>query len=65
MGLQDFRVTDQGSMLRVKGAATLLPIGPRIVRDANLFEQTLRTCVNAAWCRRRTSVTKQSGARKT
>jgi 5-oxopent-3-ene-1,2,5-tricarboxylate decarboxylase / 2-hydroxyhepta-2,4-diene-1,7-dioate isomerase len=51
MGLQDFRVTDQGSMLRVKGAATMLPIGPRIVRDANLFEQTLRTCVNAAWCR--------------
>ena len=32
MGLQDFRDTDQGSMLRVKGADTLLPIGPGLVR---------------------------------
>lgn len=46
MGLQDFRDTDQGSMLRVKGADTLLPIGPGIVRGVNLFEQTLRTRVN-------------------
>ena len=46
MGLQDFRDTDQGSMLRVKGADTLLPIGPGLVRGVNLFEQTLRTCVN-------------------
>jgi len=46
MGLQDFRDTDQGSMLRVKGADTLLPIGPGIVRGVNLFEQTLRTCVD-------------------
>lgn len=46
MGLQDFRDTDQGSMLRVKGADTLLPIGPGIVRGVNLFEQTLRTHVN-------------------
>lgn len=46
MGLQDFRDTDQGSMLRVKGADTLLPIGPGIVRGINLFEQTLRTYVN-------------------
>lgn len=46
MGLQDFRETDQGSMLRVKGADTLLPIGPGIVRGVNLFEQTLRTYVN-------------------
>ena len=45
MGLQDFRDTDQGSMLRVKGADTLLPIGPGIVRGVNLFEQTLRTFV--------------------
>ncbi len=37
MGLQDFRDTDQGSMLRVKGADTLLPIGPGIVRGVNLF----------------------------
>lgn len=46
MGLQDFRDTDQGSMLRVKGADTLLPIGPGIVRGVNIFEQTLRTLVN-------------------
>jgi 5-oxopent-3-ene-1,2,5-tricarboxylate decarboxylase/2-hydroxyhepta-2,4-diene-1,7-dioate isomerase len=46
MGLQDFRDTDQGSMLRVKGADTLLPIGPGLVRGVNLFEQTLRTCVD-------------------
>lgn len=46
MGLQNFRDTDQGSMLRVKGADTLLPIGPGIVRGVNLFAQTLRTYVN-------------------
>ena len=46
MGLQDFRDTDQGSMLRVKGADTLLPIGPGVVRGVNLFEQTLTTFVN-------------------
>jgi 5-oxopent-3-ene-1,2,5-tricarboxylate decarboxylase/2-hydroxyhepta-2,4-diene-1,7-dioate isomerase len=46
MGLQDFRDTDQGSMLRVKGADTLLPIGPGIVRGVNLFEQTIRTFVD-------------------
>lgn len=46
MGLQDFRDTDQGSMLRVKGADTLLPIGPGIVRGVNVFEQTLRTYVD-------------------
>ena len=46
MGLQDFRDTDQGSMLRVKGADTLLPIGPGLVRGVDLFAQTLRTYVN-------------------
>lgn len=46
MGLQDFRDTDQGSMLRVKGADTLLPIGPGIVRGVDIFAQTLRTYVN-------------------
>lgn len=46
MGLQDFRDTDQGSMLRVKGADTLLPVGPGLVRGVNIFEQTLRTYVN-------------------
>lgn len=46
MGLQDFRDTDQGSMLRVKGADTLLPVGPGLVRGVNIFEQTLRTYRN-------------------
>lgn len=46
MGLQDFRDTDQGSMLRVKGADTLLPIGPGLVSGVNILEQTLRTYVN-------------------
>ncbi len=46
MGLQNFRDTDQGSMLRVKGADGLLPIGPGLVRGVNIFEQTLRTYRN-------------------
>jgi len=46
MGLQDFRDTDQGSMLRVKGADTLLPMGPGIVKGVDLFAQTLRTYRN-------------------
>jgi len=46
MGLQNFRDTDQGSMLRVKGADGLLPLGPGIVSGVNIFEQTLRTYRN-------------------
>jgi len=46
MGLQNFRDTDQGSMLRVKGADGLLPIGPGLVRGVNIFEQMLRTYRN-------------------
>ncbi len=46
MGLQDFRDTDQGSMLRVKGADGLLPIGPGIVSGVNIYEQTLSTYRN-------------------
>ncbi len=46
MGLQDFRDTDQGSMLRVKGADGLLPIGPGLVSGINIYEQTLRTYRN-------------------
>jgi 5-oxopent-3-ene-1,2,5-tricarboxylate decarboxylase/2-hydroxyhepta-2,4-diene-1,7-dioate isomerase len=32
-GLHDFRDTDAGSMLRVKGSDTLAPVGPGIVTD--------------------------------
>lgn len=46
MGLQNFRDTDQGSMLRVKGADGLLPIGPGIVSGVDIFAQTLRTYRN-------------------
>jgi 5-oxopent-3-ene-1,2,5-tricarboxylate decarboxylase/2-hydroxyhepta-2,4-diene-1,7-dioate isomerase len=46
MGLQDFRDTDQGSMLRVKGADGLLPIGPGLVRGVDIYAQTLRTFRN-------------------
>jgi len=46
MGLQDFRDTDQGSMLRVKGGDGMLPIGPGVVSGINIFEQTLRTWRN-------------------
>jgi 5-oxopent-3-ene-1,2,5-tricarboxylate decarboxylase/2-hydroxyhepta-2,4-diene-1,7-dioate isomerase len=46
MGLQNFRDTDQGSMLRVKGADGMLPIGPGIVSGINILEQTLRTYRN-------------------
>jgi len=48
MGLQNFRDTDQGSMLRVKGADGLLPIGPGIVSGIDIFAQTLRTFRNGA-----------------
>jgi 5-oxopent-3-ene-1,2,5-tricarboxylate decarboxylase/2-hydroxyhepta-2,4-diene-1,7-dioate isomerase len=46
MGLQNFRDTDQGSMLRVKGADGMLPIGPGIVRGVDILQQTLRTYRN-------------------
>ena len=32
-GIHDFRDTDAGSMLRVKGSDTLCPIGPGLVTD--------------------------------
>jgi len=46
MGLQNFRDTDQGSMLRVKGADGLLPLGPGIVSGIDIFAQQLTTYVN-------------------
>jgi 5-oxopent-3-ene-1,2,5-tricarboxylate decarboxylase/2-hydroxyhepta-2,4-diene-1,7-dioate isomerase len=46
MGLQNFRDTDQGSMLRVKGADGLLPLGPGLVSGVDIFKQTLRTFRN-------------------
>ncbi len=45
-GLHDFRDTDAGSMLRVKGADTLCPIGPGLVTDWSFTGKALRTSVN-------------------
>ncbi len=45
-GLHDFRDTDAGSMLRVKGADTLCPIGPGVVTDWDFTSKAMRTTVN-------------------
>jgi 5-oxopent-3-ene-1,2,5-tricarboxylate decarboxylase/2-hydroxyhepta-2,4-diene-1,7-dioate isomerase len=45
-GLHDFRDTDAGSMLRVKGSDTLCPLGPGLVDDWDFRGKTLRTVVN-------------------
>ena len=45
-GLHDFRDTDAGSMLRVKGADTLCPIGPGVTTDWDFHHKAMRTLVN-------------------
>jgi 5-oxopent-3-ene-1,2,5-tricarboxylate decarboxylase/2-hydroxyhepta-2,4-diene-1,7-dioate isomerase len=45
-GLHDFRDTDAGSMLRVKGSDTLCPLGPGLVRGWDHRDKYLRTYVN-------------------
>jgi len=45
-GLHDFRDTDAGSMLRVKGSDTLAPVGPGIVTDWDFRNKSIRTIVN-------------------
>jgi 5-oxopent-3-ene-1,2,5-tricarboxylate decarboxylase / 2-hydroxyhepta-2,4-diene-1,7-dioate isomerase len=45
-GLHDFRDTDAGSMLRVKGSDTLCPLGPGLVDDWDFYGKVLRTMVN-------------------
>ena len=45
-GLHDFRDTDAGSMLRVKGSDTLCPLGPGLVDDWDFRAKTIRTIVN-------------------
>lgn len=45
-GLHDFRDTDAGSMLRVKGSDTLCPLGPGLVTDWDFHGKRLRTLVN-------------------
>ena len=45
-GLHDFRDTDAGSMLRVKGSDTLCPIGPGLVEGWDFRNKSIRTYVN-------------------
>ena len=45
-GLHDFRDTDAGSMLRVKGSDTLAPVGPGLVTDWDFRNKAIRTLVN-------------------
>lgn len=45
-GLHDFRDTDSGSMLRVKGSDTLCPIGPSLVTGWDFRNKKIRTLVN-------------------
>ncbi|MDO8431574.1 MAG: fumarylacetoacetate hydrolase family protein [Candidatus Binatus sp.] len=46
VGCQDYRETDAGSMLRVKGMDGFCPIGPGIVSGVDIRESTLRTYIN-------------------
>jgi 5-oxopent-3-ene-1,2,5-tricarboxylate decarboxylase / 2-hydroxyhepta-2,4-diene-1,7-dioate isomerase len=45
-GLHDFRDTDAGSMLRVKGSDTMAPLGPGLVTEWDFRARRLRTYVN-------------------
>ena len=47
-GLHDFRDTDAGSMLRVKGSDTLCPVGPGLVSGWDFRGKAIRTFVNGA-----------------
>src|SRR5919197_1555395 len=45
-GLHEFRDTDAGSMLRVKGSDTLCPLGPGLVTEWDFTGKRIRTLVN-------------------
>lgn len=45
-GLHDFRDTDAGSMLRVKGSDTLCPLGPGLVSGWDFRHKAIQTTVN-------------------
>jgi 5-oxopent-3-ene-1,2,5-tricarboxylate decarboxylase / 2-hydroxyhepta-2,4-diene-1,7-dioate isomerase len=45
-GLHDFRDTDAGSMLRVKGSDTMAPLGPGLVTSWDFRGKGIRTYVN-------------------
>jgi len=46
VGAQDFRDTDAGSMLRVKGQDGFCPVGPGIVRGIDIAKESVRTYIN-------------------
>ena len=46
VGAHDFRDTDAGSMLRVKGQDGFCPIGPGLVSGVDVRKETLRTYIN-------------------
>lgn len=46
VGAQDFRDTDAGSMLRVKGQDGFCPVGPGIVSGIDIRESSVRTYIN-------------------
>ena len=46
VGLHDYRDTDAGSMLRVKGQDGFCPIGPGLVRGVDVRQSELRTFLN-------------------
>jgi 5-oxopent-3-ene-1,2,5-tricarboxylate decarboxylase/2-hydroxyhepta-2,4-diene-1,7-dioate isomerase len=46
VGAQDFRDTDAGSMLRVKGQDGFCPIGPGVVRGVDIRKESVRTYIN-------------------
>jgi 5-oxopent-3-ene-1,2,5-tricarboxylate decarboxylase/2-hydroxyhepta-2,4-diene-1,7-dioate isomerase len=46
VGCHDYRDTDAGGMLRVKGMDGFCPVGPGIVRGVEIRESTLRTYIN-------------------
>ncbi|HUY26516.1 MAG TPA: fumarylacetoacetate hydrolase family protein [Candidatus Binataceae bacterium] len=46
VGCQDYRDTDAGSMLRVKGQDGFCPIGPGIVSGADVRKSSVRTYIN-------------------
>ena len=48
VGAQDFRDTDAGSMLRVKGQDGFCPIGPGIVRGVDIRQSRVRTYINGS-----------------
>src|SRR6185295_15876003 len=47
-GLHDFRDTDAGSMLRVKGSDSLCPLGPGLVDDWDFRGKRIVTRVNGS-----------------